>query len=88
MKWFQSAIEYLKAAQTRSGKPGVTADIIAKAERHLKEALKDNDFIYHERIPDAKSLTPVGRAPLAKAQPVPPRLSSNFKGILSNFGKD
>ncbi|XP_054279937.1 programmed cell death 6-interacting protein isoform X2 [Macrosteles quadrilineatus] len=81
----QSAIEYLKAAQTRSGKPGVTADIIAKAERHLKEALKDNDFIYHERIPDAKSLTPIGRAPLAKAQSVPPKLSSNFKDLFEQL---
>jgi len=81
----QSALEFLKAAQTRSGKPSLSADLIAKAERHLKEAIKDNDFIYHERIPDAKSLNPIGRAPLAKALPMPPRLSANFKDLFEQL---
>jgi hypothetical protein len=31
-----------------------------KAERALADAKKDNDFIYHERIPDVKQLTPIG----------------------------
>lgn len=77
---FQIALEFLKAAQVRSNKPNLAADLIAKAQRHLTEALKDNDFIYHERIPDHKSLEPIGRAPLAKPTPLSPRLSSNFKG--------
>lgn len=77
---FQSALEFLKTAQMRSGKPNLAADMIAKATRQIAEATKDNDFIYHERIPDTKSLTPIGRAVLAKPLPLAPRLSSNFKG--------
>uniref|UniRef100_A0A1B6HFU3 BRO1 domain-containing protein n=1 Tax=Homalodisca liturata TaxID=320908 RepID=A0A1B6HFU3_9HEMI len=81
----QSALEFLKAAQTRSGKPNLASDLVTKAHRHLTEAIKDNDFIYHERIPDPKSLQPIGRAPLAKALPVPPRLSSNFKDLFEQL---
>lgn len=77
---FQIAIEVFKAAQARSGKANLAADLISKAQRYLAEAQKDNDFIYHERIPDAKSLQPIGRAALAKALPLSPKLSSHFKG--------
>ncbi|XP_055343943.1 programmed cell death 6-interacting protein-like [Paramacrobiotus metropolitanus] len=35
-------------------------------QRDYDAARKDNDFIYHARVPDMKSLQPIGRAPLAK----------------------
>lgn len=77
---FQHSIELFKASQQRSGKPTFFQDFFNKATRNLAEARKDNDFIYHERIPDIKSLEPVGKAALAKAiQPSHP-LNSNFKG--------
>lgn len=69
-----------KAAQQRSGKPSYFQDYANKAQRNLTEAKKDNDFIYHERIPDVKNLPSVGKAMLAKTLPVPERLSQNFKG--------
>ena len=77
----QDAIENFKSAQQRSGDATQYQDYMNKAQRFLAEALKDNDFIYHERVPEAKSLEPVGKAPLAKVLPMPERLSSNFKGI-------
>jgi hypothetical protein len=73
-------LELFKAAQQRSGKPSFFQDYANKAQRNLSEAKKDNDFIYHERIPDVKSLPSVGKALLAKTLPVPERLSQNFKG--------
>ena len=53
-----------------------------KAQKALAEAQQDNDFIYHEKVPDIKSLEPVGKTPLARISSVPERLSNNFKGFL------
>lgn len=72
-------MEKLRAAQSRSGK-NLFSDLLNKAERNLAEVEKDNDFIYHERIPDYKSLDPIGKAPLAKILPLPEKMSQNFKG--------
>lgn len=49
--------------------------------QELEEAKKDNDFIYHERIPDLKLLEPISKAVIAKSIPLPSKLSSKFKGI-------
>lgn len=59
-------------------------DQLNKAAQDLIEAKKDNDFIYHERIPDVKSLEPVPKAVIAKTSPANLQLSSKFKGIYLN----
>lgn len=81
----EHASELFKAAQQRSGKPSYFQDYANKVQRNLTEAKKDNDFIYHERIPDVKNLTPVGKAMLAKSLPVPERLSQNFKDLFDEL---
>jgi programmed cell death 6-interacting protein len=73
-------VELFKGAQQRSGRPNYFQDYSNKAQRNLTEAKKDNDFIYHERIPDVKLLSSIGKAMLAKSLPVPERMSQNFKG--------
>ena len=40
-------------------------------ERDLEEKIKENDFIYHERIPEVKALTSIGRAAVVKPTAVP-----------------
>lgn len=52
--------------------------------QELNEAKKDNDFIYHERIPDVKNLEPIPKALIAKPTPLPSKLLDNFKGINLN----
>ncbi|KAF5294646.1 hypothetical protein FQA39_LY02778 [Lamprigera yunnana] len=81
----EHSMELFKAAQTRSGKPAMFQDFANKAQRNLNEAKKDNDFIYHERIPDIKSLSPVGKAQLAKIPQVPYPMSQNFQDLFSNL---
>lgn len=49
--------------------------------QELTEAKNDNDFIYHERIPDVKHLEPISKAAIAKPAPVSAKLSAKFKGI-------
>ena len=39
--------------------------------RALVAAKKDNDFIYHERIPSPEDLPVIGRAPMAKPTSIP-----------------
>lgn len=52
----------------------------AAIQKAYELAKKDNDFIYHERIPDIKQLPAIGKAPLAKALPVASPMSPRFKG--------
>uniref|UniRef100_A0A0K0DNI0 BRO1 domain-containing protein n=1 Tax=Angiostrongylus cantonensis TaxID=6313 RepID=A0A0K0DNI0_ANGCA len=47
-------------------------------------AKKDNDFIYHERIADFRSLPALPRASLVKALPVTHPLSPRFKDMFSS----
>lgn len=77
---FQHSLELFKAAQQRSGHSTIFQELFNKATRNLTEAKKDNDFIYHERIPDVKSLEPISKAALAKYITLEGRLSSNFRG--------
>lgn len=73
-------MELFKAAQQRSNKPGLFQDYANKAQRNLTEAKKDNDFIYHERIPDVKNLEAIGKANVAKLIPLPETFIPDFKG--------
>jgi hypothetical protein len=45
-----------KGAQQRAGKPNYFQGYAHKAQTNLIEAQKDNNFIYHEKIPDIKGL--------------------------------
>lgn len=51
--------------------PGPAGEVSVRATRALASASKDNDFIYHERVPERAVLEPVPRAPIAKALPLP-----------------
>ncbi|KAJ1520851.1 hypothetical protein ONE63_003939 [Megalurothrips usitatus] len=81
----EKAVELLKSAQQRSGNASLFEELCNKATRALNDAKKDNDFIYHERIPDYKNLPAVSKAPIAKALPLPPRFSQNFKDLFENL---
>lgn len=74
------AISFLKIGQERCVRP-IYTETLNKAIQELNEAKKDNDFIYHERIPDAKHLEPIPKAVVAKPTPLPSKFSSKFKGI-------
>ncbi|KAK9307229.1 hypothetical protein QLX08_002392 [Tetragonisca angustula] len=81
----EHAVELFKAAQQRSNKSHLFQDYANRAQRNLTEVKKDNNFIYHERIPDIKSLEPVGKASVAKLIPMPEVFSSNFKDLFADL---
>ncbi|XP_050463893.1 programmed cell death 6-interacting protein [Cataglyphis hispanica] len=81
----EHAVELFKAAQQRSNKPSLFQDYANKAQRNLMEAKKDNDFIYHERIPDIKNVEAIGKASVAKLLPLPETFSSDFKDLFADL---
>ena len=80
----QYAIELFTACQQRSGVNCLcnAGDWIKRANRALTDAKKDNDFIYHERIPELKSLTAIGRASVVKATPLPDKFLPDEKELF------
>jgi BRO1-like domain len=85
--FFQYALELFKSAQQLTGKTTFFQDHINRAQKALVESKKDNDFIYHERVPDAKSLPAIGKAPLAKTLPIPDRMGQSSKGIINRLAE-
>lgn len=77
----QHAMELFKASQQRSGRV-IYPEIQNKAQRNFAEAEKDNNFIYHDRIPDLSSLPAIGKAQPAKILQMSHPLSQNFKGTI------
>ena len=75
-----AAIDSFKLAQQRSADATLYQDYFNRAQKALNEAQKDNDFIYHERIPDVKTLEPIPKTAFVKVTPIPERLSTSFKG--------
>nr|ABG82044.1 ALG-2 interacting protein x [Penaeus monodon] len=78
-------LEMFKAAQARSGDLTMFADNLGRAKNCLDEAVKDNDFIYHERVPDVKSLSAIGKAALAKPTPLPEKFSATFTDLFETL---
>lgn len=84
----QHSVELFKAAQQRSNKPSLFQEYANRAQRNYNEVKKDNDFIYHERIPDYKSLEAIGKANVAKLLPLAQPMSTNFKGMWNLFDQE
>lgn len=80
----QYSIELITACQTRAGFAGLcgAGDWIKRANRALTDAKKDNDFIYHERIPDVKNLSSIGRASVVKPTAVPDKFLPDEKELF------
>lgn len=79
----QHAKELLGASQTRGGATFSFRQEQARVDRSLETAQKDNNFIYHDKIPDLKTLQPIGKAVVAKPAPVSQPMSTKFTGKIS-----
>jgi len=72
----------MSAAEAHSGSAFLFADIQKRLLRALQDAEKDNDFIYHAKIPEISSLTAITKAAVARSTPVSSPMSSQFKGYM------
>ncbi|XP_059840275.1 programmed cell death 6-interacting protein isoform X2 [Hypanus sabinus] len=60
-------------------------DLSDKISRALTAAKKDNDFIYHDRVPDVKDLEAIGKATLVKSTPVNVPMSQKFTDLFAKM---
>ncbi|ESO09518.1 hypothetical protein HELRODRAFT_185356 [Helobdella robusta] len=77
--------ELIMASEMRSGAQFIFQDLKGKIIRSLTEAEKDNDFIYHAKIPELNSLAPIGKAVVAKVLPIAAPFSKQFKDLFEKI---
>lgn len=81
--WFvQHSAELLKTVASRYDEYVSVKELSDKINRALTSAKKDNDFIYHDRVPEVKDLEHIGKAALVKATVITPPLSQKFTGKI------
>ncbi|KAL4229283.1 Rhophilin [Mactra antiquata] len=79
------AKELMAAASTRGGISFNFKNEQGKIQRELEAAQKDNDFIYHDKVPDVKTLPALGKAAVAKPLPVPEKFSTSFVDLFEKI---
>ncbi|XP_040820449.1 programmed cell death 6-interacting protein isoform X3 [Ochotona curzoniae] len=81
----QHAAELIKTVASRYDEYVSVKDFSDKINRALTAAKKDNDFIYHDRVPDLKDLDPIGKATLVKPTPVSVPISQKFTDLFEKM---
>lgn len=84
--WLNHSVESFKQAETKSPLNEFLQTCNKKALKRQEEAIKENDFIYHARVPEFRLLESVERFSLVKPVPMPtkflPESNDLFKGLL------
>ncbi|XP_026535312.1 programmed cell death 6-interacting protein isoform X2 [Notechis scutatus] len=81
----QHAADLVKTVTSRYDEYINVKDLSDKINRALTAAKKDNDFIYHDRVPDLKDLEPIGKVSLVKATPMTIPLSQKFTDLFEKM---
>ncbi|KAM8759193.1 programmed cell death 6-interacting protein isoform 2-T2 [Rhynchonycteris naso] len=81
----QHAGELIKTVASRYDEYVNVKDFSDKINRALTAAKKDNDFIYHDRVPDLKDLDSIGKATLVKSTPVSVPISQKFTDLFEKM---
>ncbi|KFO69619.1 Programmed cell death 6-interacting protein, partial [Cuculus canorus] len=81
----QHAADLVKTVASRYDEYINVKDLVDKINRALTAAKKDNDFIYHDRVPDLKDLESIGKASLVKSTPVVVPLSQKFTDLFEKM---
>uniref|UniRef100_A0AAZ3QDW1 Programmed cell death 6-interacting protein n=1 Tax=Oncorhynchus tshawytscha TaxID=74940 RepID=A0AAZ3QDW1_ONCTS len=81
----QHASELVKTVASRYDEYVSVKDLSDKISRALTAAKKDNDFIYHDRVPEVKDLEHIGKAALVKATTITPPLSAKFTDLFEKM---
>ncbi|XP_053323359.1 programmed cell death 6-interacting protein isoform X2 [Spea bombifrons] len=81
----QHASDLVKTVASRYDEYINVKDLADKIHRSLTAAKKDNDFIYHDRVPDLKDLDPIGKASLVKPTPIVVPLSQKYSDLFEKM---
>lgn len=84
----QHAVESFQQAEAKNAVPiaGIAEAYYKKTQKRHESAVKDNDFIYHARVPEYRLLEPIEKLALARPAPLPgkflPETTDLFEGML------
>uniref|UniRef100_A0A671U401 Programmed cell death 6 interacting protein n=1 Tax=Sparus aurata TaxID=8175 RepID=A0A671U401_SPAAU len=81
----QHAAELVRTVASRYDEYVSVKDLSDKINRALTAAKKDNDFIYHDRVPEVKDLEHIGKAALVRATAITPPLSQKFTDLFEKM---
>ncbi|KAG7457825.1 hypothetical protein MATL_G00231450 [Megalops atlanticus] len=81
----QHAAELVKTVASRYDEYVNVKDLSDKISRALTAAKKDNDFIYHDRVPEVKDLDHIGKAALVKATAIQVPISQKFTDLFEKM---
>ena len=81
----RAARELLSGAETRGGSAFIHTDEARRIARLLEDAEKDNNFIYHAKVPEKNRLPSIAKAALAKPLPVNSPMSKDFTDIFAKI---
>uniref|UniRef100_A0A8C5MR09 Programmed cell death 6-interacting protein n=1 Tax=Leptobrachium leishanense TaxID=445787 RepID=A0A8C5MR09_9ANUR len=81
----QHASDLVKTVASRYDEYVNVKDLADKINRALVAAKKDNDFIYHDKVPDLKELEPIGKASIVKSTPVVVPLSQKYNDLFEKM---
>lgn len=82
---FTKAMELIKTAELRAGKELNLKQYTARIQTSYEKTKKDNEFVYHDRVPDFKTLPAIEPASLAKVTPIKYPISEDFRGWNSGY---
>lgn len=79
------SVELVKTAEQRGGK-----DLPIRQQAHAihsayEKAKKENDYVYHERVPDYSSLKSIEKAALAKVTVIKFPISEDFRDLFATL---
>nr|XP_014349049.1 PREDICTED: programmed cell death 6-interacting protein [Latimeria chalumnae] len=81
----QHATDLVKTVASRYDEYVNVKDLSDKIARALTAARKDNDFIYHDRVPDLKDLAAIGKATLVKPTPITVPMSQKYTDLFEKM---
>lgn len=84
----KKAIEQLNLGDARPSPQSIQLlpkQYLSKANQDLAEVTKDNDFIYHDKVPDAKSLPTITARSLVKINKVPEKYFPNEPELFGHL---
>lgn len=82
---FTKALELIKTAESRAGKEFNLKVYVARIQNSYEKTKKDNEFVYHDRVPDFKTLPAIEPASLAKVTPIKYPISEDFRDLFTTL---
>lgn len=83
--WLNHALESFRQAESKCALAEFLQTYQKKITRRFEEAVKENDFIYHARVPEFRLLDPVERFSLVKPAPVASKFLPDSSDLFENL---